>query len=66
MAVAMIFPEPKPGQRTDLLKNSTGSDVETSYLSRARTVLRWAQEMAPYGYIPYKRTVDGAGDCGIG
>lgn len=48
MAVAMLYPNPQPGRRNDLLKDSTGPsiDFDKAYLSQARTVLRDARELA--------------------
>jgi hypothetical protein len=48
MAVAMIYPEGKPGERTDL-HSATSSKIEevgAGYISMARTVLKWAPELA--------------------
>lgn len=49
MAHAMLFPEPKPGKRIDLLNDSTGKiGFDKAYLSRSRTVLRAApNDLAP-------------------
>lgn len=47
MAVAMIYPEPKPGQRTDL-KGSASSEregVSGTRVSMARTVIKWAPKL---------------------
>ena len=46
MAVAKIYPEPEKGKRTDLLKNSTSLGFDKAYLSRARTVLQYAPDLA--------------------
>ena len=46
MVVAKLYPEPTPGKRNDLLKNSTGADFDKGYLSHARTVLRLLPEVA--------------------
>ena len=44
MAVAMIYPEPEKGGRG---KNSSVSkEFSGVYLSQARTVLKWAPELA--------------------
>jgi len=47
MAHAMLHPEPKQGQRTDLLRGAT-SDLgfDKSRLSRARAILRHSEKMA--------------------
>ena len=47
MALAMIYPEPTPGKRTDLLGHLTGG-ISRERLSLARAVLRAAPEdLAP-------------------
>ena len=38
----VLDPEPKRGERTDLLNNSTSLGFDKSYLSQARTVLRYS------------------------
>ena len=40
------FPKAEQGKRTDLLKNSTGLGFDKAYLSRARTVLKHAPDLA--------------------
>jgi hypothetical protein len=40
MAVAVIYPEPKRGMHSELIK-STGN-IDNGYISRARTFLKWA------------------------
>jgi ParB-like chromosome segregation protein Spo0J len=46
MLRAMLYPEPKPGERTDLLIDSTGANVpfDKALLSRARLVLKYGRD----------------------
>jgi ParB-like nuclease family protein len=48
MAMAMIYPEPQQGKRTDLLNKSTSAKLafDKASLSRARAVLRHSPELA--------------------
>jgi hypothetical protein len=49
--VALAYPEPTPGKRTDLLKLSTGADaIDKGDLSRARAIVKWCpDERRPSG-----------------
>lgn len=44
MAVARIYPEGRQGKRG--ATSSVSKEVSSVYLSQARTVLRWAPELA--------------------
>jgi hypothetical protein len=41
MMVAIAYPKPQPGKRTDLLENSTGDEVDRGDLSQARVIAKW-------------------------
>jgi hypothetical protein len=42
--LALAYPEPRPGMRTDLLKISGGLErVDSGELSRARAICKWAR-----------------------
>ena len=46
MAYAMMYPDGRQGQRTDLLKNINKSEIDKATISRARFVLRNCRDMA--------------------
>lgn len=46
MAYAMMYPDGRQGQRTDLLKNINKSEIDKATISRARFILKHAPEIA--------------------
>jgi hypothetical protein len=39
--IAIAYPEPTPGKRTDLEQNVPGAGIRTTTLSQARTIVKW-------------------------
>ena len=46
MAVAKIYPEPEKGGRGKTANSVIPTELTSGYLSHARTVLKWAPELA--------------------
>ena len=71
MAVAMIWPEAKPGQRTDLIMACRNLyqtvEVSPQYVSYARTAQKFSRRPRhrPSGAISYSRSCEKTGLGGI-